>query len=289
MDIQWYPGHMTKSVRMMQEQIALVDIVIELLDARAPRSSKNPDIDQMARNKKRIIVLNKSDLANADANDRWRSFYLEQGFRVIVADSLSGKGLGEITALSLNLMAEKIEREKKRGRIFVPVRAMIVGVPNVGKSTLINRYVGKSPAKTANRPGVTRGRQWIRIKRGFELMDTPGILWPKLDEPEVGINLAITGAITDNVTDVVELSLNLIKKLTKLGPDSLVKRYGLEPSGEPFEFLEEVAKARSYEKKAGEYDLDRAASAIIGDFRAGRLGRISLETAEGTNDGKKTE
>jgi len=278
---------MTKSIRMMQEQIALVDIVIELLDARAARSSKNPDIDQMARNKKRIIILNKSDLANANVNERWRSFYLEQGFRVIIADSLSGKGLGEITSLSLNLMAEKIEREKKRGRIFVPVRAMIAGVPNVGKSTLINRYVGKSPTKTANRPGVTRGRQWIRIKRGFELLDTPGILWPKLDSPEVGINLAITGAITDNVTDVVELSLNLIKKLTKLSPDSLAKRYGLEPKlgRVPFELLKEIAQARSYEKKAGEYDLERAASAIIKDFRSGRLGRISLETAEGTNDG----
>jgi len=288
MDIQWYPGHMTKSIRMIEEQLALVDIVIELLDARVPRSSKNPDIDRLAQNKKRILILNKADLADPVVTGLWAGLYLERGFHVITADSQSGKGLGLISDKCLDLMAERIEREKKRGRIFVPVRAMVAGVPNVGKSTLINRYVGKSPAKTANKPGVTKGRQWIRIKKGFELLDTPGILWPKLDDMEIGVNLAITGAINDNITDSIELCVRLMEKLNKLYPPDLIKHYGLEANADAYSILKEIAKKRRYEKKAGECDLERAASAVIKDFRAGKLGRISLETPERTKDGQKT-
>ena len=280
MDIQWYPGHMTKSIRMMEEQIALVDIVIELLDARVPLSSKNPDIDRLARNKKRVLVLNKSDLADKRVTEKWALFFTEKGFRVIATDSMTGNGLGLISDLCLDLMAEKIEREKKRGRIFVPVRAMAAGIPNVGKSTLINRFVGKSPAKTGDKPGVTRGRQWIRLKRGFELLDTPGILWPKLNDPEIGVNLALTGAISDNVTDNVELSYKLIEKLVKLYPSVLPKRYGIEAVGDTFEILNKIARARGYEQKAGESDLRRTATAVIGDFRSGKLGCISLESPE---------
>ena len=227
MDIQWYPGHMAKSIRMMEEQIALVDIVIELLDARVPRSSKNPDIDRLSRNKKRVIVLNKSDLADKHVTDKWVSHFSRNGFRVITADSQSGAGLKRISGICVDLMAEKIEREKLRGRTFVPVRAMVAGIPNVGKSTFINRFVGKSPAKTGDRPGVTRGRQWIRLKPGFELLDTPGILWPKLDDPETGVNLALTGAVSDDITDAVELCVKLIEKLLPY-PAAMPERYGIE-------------------------------------------------------------
>ena len=285
MDIQWYPGHMTKSVRMMEEQVALVDIIIELLDARVPRSSNNPDISRLARNRKRILVLNKADLADPVVTESWARYFSKQGCSVITVDALSGKGLGRISGICLELTAEKTEREKRRGRIFTPVRAMVAGIPNVGKSTLINRYVGKSPAKTGDKPGITRGRQWIRLKRGFELLDTPGILWPKLHDPEIGVNLALTGAINDNITEPVELGCSLIKKLSKLYPCSLVKRYGVNPDGDPSSILNMVAQTRGYEKKAGEVDLERAASAIINDFRAGRLGRISLESPERTHDG----
>jgi len=268
---------MTKSIRMMEEQIALVDIVIELLDARVPRSSKNPDIDRLSRNKKRIAVLNKADLADKRVTEKWAAFYSDKGFQVVTADSLNG-GLSRIGEMCLALMAEKMEREKKRGRIFVPVRAMVAGIPNVGKSTFINRFVGRSPAKTGDKPGVTRGRQWIRLKRGFELLDTPGILWPKLDDPEIGVNLAITGAVSDTVTDGVTLCLHLIGKLTRLYPLALQERYGIEADNGAEAVLNHIAKTRGYEKKAGEPDLERTASAVVNDFRAGKLGRLSLES-----------
>ena len=283
MDIQWYPGHMAKSVRMMEEQLALVDIVIELLDARAPRSSKNPDIDRLSRNKKRILVLNKSDLADKRITDKWALYFAEKGFRALTADSQSGAGLRQLGGICAELMSEKIEREKKRGRIFVPVRAMVAGIPNAGKSTFINRFVGKSPAKTGDKPGVTRGRQWIRLKPGFELLDTPGILWPKLDDPETGVNLALTGAVSDNITDSAELCAKLIEKLRALYPYALSERYGIETGKSAAYILSCIAKSRGYEKKAGEPDLERTASAVINDFRAGKLGRISLEWPEGSN------
>jgi len=278
MDIQWYPGHMTKSVRMMEEQIALVDIVMELLDARAPRSSKNPDIDRLSRHKKRILILNKSDLADSHITDKWVLYYADKGFRVLTADSRSGAGLRGLGGICAELMFEKVERERKRGRAFVPVRAMIAGIPNVGKSTLINRFVGKSPAKTGDKPGVTRGRQWIRLKPGFELLDTPGILWPKPDDPETGVNLAITGAVSGNITDSAELSCLLIEKLTVLYPSALPGRYGIKADGGAADILNSIARTRGYEKKAGEPDLERTAAAVLNDFRAGKLGRISLES-----------
>ena len=277
MDIQWYPGHMTKSVRMMEEQIALVDIVIELLDARVPRSSKNPDIDRVSRNKKRILALNKSDLADKRVTDLWVEYYSKNNYSVLMIDSQSGDGFKKLAVMCMVLMSEKIEREQKRGRVFVPVRAMVAGIPNVGKSTFINRFVGKSPAKTADKPGVTRGRQWIRMKHGFELLDTPGILWPKLDDPETGVNLALTGAISGIITDSVELCLLLIKALNVSYPNALRERYGVEIAGGAPEVLEKIAKLRGYGKKAGEPDVERAASAIINEFRAGKLGRVSLE------------
>ena len=187
MNIQWYPGHMTKTVRMMKENISLVDVVIELLDARIPYSSKNPDIDELAKNKRRIIVMNKSDLADPVKTAVWKKYFEDKGFTVILSDAVKGTGVNKVSDAARAIMKDKIEREKARGRLFVPIRAMIVGIPNVGKSTFINKSVGKTTAKTGDKPGVTKGKQWIRLKKDFELLDTPGILWPKFEDEEVGL------------------------------------------------------------------------------------------------------
>ena len=280
MNIQWYPGHMTKTMRMLQENISLVDIVIELLDARIPYSSKNPDIDKLAQNKKRIIILNKADLADESANAAWTSHFAERGIEVVSVNSTTGKGLDAVTAAAKALMQEKLERLRAKGRIFVPTRAMIVGVPNVGKSTLINRYAGSSMAKTADKPGVTRSKQWIKVRKDFELLDTPGILWPKFDDQFVGISLAATGAVNDDILDTQTLACELIKRLAGLYPDALTKRYGVEPlteGAEPFDVLTQIAAARGFLQKGGAMDTERAAIILIDEFRGGRLGRISLE------------
>ncbi|MBR1737856.1 MAG: ribosome biogenesis GTPase YlqF, partial [Firmicutes bacterium] len=208
MNIQWYPGHMTKTRRMMEENIKLVDIVIELLDARIPMSSKNPDIDELAKNKKRIIILNKIDLADEKKTKEWAKYFEENGAVVREINSVSGKGIKTITDAAEELMKEKKERLKQRGRIFVPTRAMVVGIPNVGKSTLINKFVGKAAAKTGDRPGVTRSKQLVRIKRDLELLDTPGILWPKFEDENVGMKLAFIGSINDDILDIYTLALN---------------------------------------------------------------------------------
>ena len=284
MNIQWYPGHMTKTMRMLQENISLVDIVIELLDARIPYSSKNPDIDKLAQNKKRIVILNKADLADESANAAWTSHFAEKGIGVVTVNSLAGKGLDGVTAASKELMKEKLERLRAKGRIFVPTRAMIVGVPNVGKSTLINRYAGAAMAKTADRPGVTRSKQWIKVRKDFELLDTPGILWPKFDDAFVGVSLALTGAVNDDILDAQTLACELIKRLSGLYPDALTKRYGIAPmaeGAEPFHTLTEIAAARGFLQKGGVADTERAAIILIDEFRGGKLGRISLERPNG--------
>jgi len=280
MNIQWYPGHMTKTMRMLQENISLVDIVIELLDARIPRSSKNPDIDRLAQNKKRIIVLNKADLADESANVAWANHFASGETTVVPVNAVSGKGLEAVTAAAKELMKEKQERLRAKGRIFVPTRAMIVGVPNVGKSTLINRYAGVAIAKAADKPGVTRSKQWIKIRKDFELLDTPGILWPKFDDPAVGVNLAVTGAVNDDILDTQTLACELIKRLMRLYPSAVPARYGIEapaPEAEPFYVLEQIAAARGFLQKGGALDMERAAIILIDEFRGGKLGRISLE------------
>lgn len=284
MNIQWYPGHMTKTIRMMKESISLVDIVIELLDARIPYSSKNPDIDKLAENKKRIIILNKVDLADDSQTKEWCSYFEEKGFKVILVNSVSGKGLKDIITVSKDLMAEKLERLRKRGRIFVPVRAMIVGIPNVGKSTLINKFVGKSTAKTGDKPGVTRGKQWVKIKKDFELLDTPGILWPKFDDENVGINLAITGAVNDDILDLYTLSVKLIDKLRENYPNCLSERYKIDINDEDKseEILIKIGTARGFKIKGGEIDLTRTSSILIDEFRGGKLGKITLEATDKT-------
>lgn len=279
MNIQWYPGHMTKTRRMMQENIGLVDIVIELLDARIPFSSKNPEIDELAKNKHRIVILNKVDLADDKKTNLWIKYFEEQNCKVILVDSIKGKGIKDITEGSKELMKEKVERLKQRGRLFVPTRAMIVGIPNVGKSTLINKFVGKSLAKTGDKPGVTRGKQWIKIKKDFELLDTPGILWPKFEDQTVGLKLAFTGAVNDDILDTYTLALNLIGNLRKIYPNSLKERYKIDFNEEDKsdKILENIGISRNFKTKGGEIDLNRVSYILIDEFRGGKLGKITLE------------
>jgi len=270
---------MAKSIRMMRENLTLVDVLIELLDARIPFSSKNPDIDELARNKHRIAVLNKADLADAKANAAWKRHYEGQEYQVALTDSSAGKGLQEVAALAGQLMADKIARQKARGRLIVPIRAMIVGIPNVGKSTMINRYAKKAVTKVADRPGVTRGKQWIKISNEFELLDTPGILWPKFEDAAVGRNLAIVGSINDNILDIQDLAETLIDALRQIRAESLIGRYGIEIADEDdnYNVLSKIGEARGFKTKEGGIDLRRSAIILLDEFRGGKLGRITLE------------
>ncbi|MBZ4669296.1 MAG: ribosome biosis GTPase [Epulopiscium sp.] len=282
MNIQWYPGHMTKTRRLIIENLKLVDIVIELVDARIPFSSKNPDIEELSRNKPRILVMNKSDLADPYTNSRWISWFEEKGYGVITVNSITGKGISEVDRTARELLKEKIERDKQRGRIFRPIRAMVVGIPNVGKSTFINKLAGKSSAKTGDRPGVTKGKQWIKIKKDFELLDTPGILWPKFEDMNVGMKLAFTGAIKQEILDTHTLSLELLKLLSAKFPDALVTRYKLTDieSKTPMELLTEIGQKRGFLISGGEVDYSRTSLVILDELRAGKLGNITLESPE---------
>lgn len=282
MNIQWYPGHMTKTVRMMSENISLVDVVVELIDARIPYSSKNPDIDNLAKNKKRIIVMNKTDLADPAKTEVWKKWFEAKGFTVILADAVKGTGVNKVADTARTLMKDKIEREKARGRLFVPVRAMIVGIPNVGKSTFINKTVGKTTAKTGDKPGVTKGKQWIRIKKDFELLDTPGILWPKFEDEEVGLKLAIIGSINDNILDTETLCTKYINLMMVVNPNFIKNRYNVEfdTIDEPHDVLEKIAVSRGFIKKGGEPDCERTAKIVLDEFRGGKIGKITLEMPE---------
>ena len=282
MDIQWFPGHMTKTKRTMSENLSLVDVVIELIDARIPFSSKNPDIDELAKNKFRIIILNKADLANEKSTEIWKKYYEDKGFKVIVANSLSGSGINAVTAKAKELMADKIKKQQERGRLFVPIRAMIVGIPNVGKSTFINRYVGKNTAKTGDKPGVTRGKQWIRIKKDLELLDTPGILWPKFDDKEVGLKLAFIGSINDDILDNEILCKNLIGFFMERAPELITKRYGIEinEGDTPDNIFDKIGVKRGFVSKGGQIDGSRTSKIVIDEFRGGKIGKITLELPE---------
>lgn len=277
MNIQWYPGHMTKAKRMMQEDIKLIDLVIELVDARLPLSSRNPDIDELGKNKARLILLNKHDLADEKINDEWIEYFKGKGIHAVKINARSGNGLKSIQGVINEACSEKIERDRKRGILNRPVRAMVVGIPNVGKSTFINSYAGRSCAKTGNMPGVTKGKQWIRLNRNVELLDTPGILWPKFSDEQVGIRLAMVGSINDQIINMTELSYELIKFMTADYAGRLADRYGIDEGRQPHEIMADIAVERACLKKGGEPDMEKAVRLLFDDFRSGKLGRISLE------------
>lgn len=280
MNIQWYPGHMTKAKRQMQEDLKLIDLIIELVDARVPLSSRNPDIDQLGQNKSRLILLNKADLADERQNEAWKEYFQSKGFYVVKVDSRNGAGMKTIQNVIQEACKEKIERDRRRGIKNRPIRAMVAGIPNVGKSTFINTFAGKTCAKTGNKPGVTKGKQWIRLNKNVELLDTPGILWPKFEDQLVGIRLACVGSIKDDILNIEELALWLLEKLKKDYPGFLEKRYGISEEGTPLETLEAIAKARGCLKRGEELDYVKASGLIFDDFRGGKIGRITLEWAE---------
>ena len=280
MQVQWYPGHMTKAKRMMQENIKLIDLVIELVDARAPLSSKNPDIDELGKNKFRLILLNKADLSSEKGNAMWTKYFEEKGYFVVKINSRSGAGMKQISATIMEACKEKIERDRKRGILNRPIRAMVVGIPNVGKSTFINSFAGRAAAKTGNKPGVTKGAQWIRLNKQVELLDTPGILWPKFEDQAVGLKLAMLGSVNDEILNIDELSMELIKLLDQYFPDVISERYQIEKQEEPLKVLEEIARVRSCLLKGNELDISKAANILMDDFRSGRLGKLTLEFPE---------
>ncbi len=280
MDVQWYPGHMTKARRQMQEDLSLIDLLIELVDARAPLSSRNPDIDELGKNKARLILMNKGDLADERENRNWLSYFQNQGCYAVVLDSRRSGEMKDVQSVIRSACAAKKERDLKRGIKNRPVRAMVAGIPNVGKSTFINTFSGKASTKTGNRPGVTRGKQWIRLNKEVELLDTPGILWPKFEDQTAARRLAVTGAIKDELLQTEELSLWLIDYLQASYPGFLQERYGVDEEGEAVSVLEGIAKARGCLKKGEELDYAKAASILLDDYRSGRLGRITLERYE---------
>lgn len=281
MNYQWYPGHMTKAKRMMQENIKLIDLVIELVDARAPLSSRNPDIDSLAQGKARMILLNKSDLADDFINDTWMEYFKNDGITSVKINSRNGSGIKSVNSAVLEACREKIERDRKRGIINRPIRAMVVGIPNVGKSTFINSLAGKACTKTGNKPGVTKGKQWIRLNKNVELLDTPGILWPKFEDQKVGLRLAMIGSINDEILDIEELAAELITVVRSIKPNVISERFKIDESGTGYEVLNKVAQARGCLKKGEELDTVKASQILIDEFRSGKIARISLETPKG--------
>ena len=277
MDYQWYPGHMTKAKRQMQEDIKLIDLVIELVDARIPLSSRNPDIDDLGKNKARLILLNKSDLADDDQNEKWIEYFKEKGYHALKINSKNKSGIKEINNVVNEACKEKIERDRKRGIKNRPVRAMVVGIPNVGKSTFINAYAGRNCAKTGNKPGVTKGKQWIKLSKTLELLDTPGILWPKFEDQAIGLKLALIGSINDNILDVSDMAYEFVKILNNSYENAIPNRFGVEKNDDPLKMLEGIAEVRGCKLKGNVLDLEKASSILLEEFRSGKLGKITLD------------
>lgn len=285
MNYQWYPGHMTKAKRQMQEDIKLIDLIIELVDSRVPLASRNPDINELGKNKARLILLNKADLADERKTLKWQEYFEKQGFYVVKINARSGAGLKAIQGVISEACKEKTERDQRRGIKNRPIRAMVVGIPNVGKSTFINSYAGKACTKTGNKPGVTKGKQWIRLNKSLELLDTPGILWPKFEDQKVGLCLAMIGSIKEDILNAQELALEELRYLKEEYPGILHQRYGIQESEDAVQMLKEIADVRKCILKGGEPDYEKAAAILLEEFRNGKLGRISLEQPpEGRKD-----
>lgn len=282
MQIQWYPGHMTKTRRMIQSDIKLVDVVAEIIDARIPISSRNPDIDELVAGKPRIVVLNRADQADPAANKRWAEHFRKQDFVVMESDAKSGAGVARFTDTANLALKEQIARWRAKGQVGRPVRAMIVGIPNVGKSTFINKIAKKRSAKTSDRPGVTRGKQWVNVSPGLDLLDTPGILWPKFEDETIGLHLAFTGAVRDAILDTETLACKLMEHLYQRNPTALAERYKLTLSGDldGWQLLELAARKRGFLISGGEVDLERMATILLDEFRGSLLGRVTLELPE---------
>lgn len=277
--IQWFPGHMTKAQRMIEDSVKMVDAVCEILDARIPGASRNPDIDRLANGKPRLIILNRTDLADPKITAQWRRYFEKQGIKILETDAKTGKGVNGFVPALKELLKDKIASYADKGQVNRPMRVMILGIPNVGKSTFINKVAKRKAAIAGDKPGVTRGKQWINIEQGLDLLDTPGILWPKFDSQEVGEMLAITNAIKADVIDKETLAANFIVRLREMYPEAIKERYKFEPDPDMngFELLEEAAKKRGFLVSRGEYDIERMANTLLGEYHDGKLGRISLE------------
>ena len=279
MDIQWYPGHMTKAKRQMQEDIKLVDLIIEIADARVPLASRNPDLAEMGKNKARLILLNKSDLSDERENKRWQEYFKKNNVTCVLVDSRNRGSLKSISAMVQEACKEKIERDLRRGIKNRPIKAMVVGIPNVGKSTFINSYAGKACTKTGNKPGVTKGKQWVRLDKNIQLLDTPGVLWAKFEDPMVGKRLACIGSVKDDILNMEELSLDLIDYMIKNYPGILAQRYDVDESAKLPEILYSIGEKRACLTKGSEVSYEKAAALVFDDFRSGKMGRITLERA----------
>ncbi len=280
-EFHWYPGHMAKAKRAIEEDLKLIDVIIELTDARAPLSSRNPDIDAMANGKGRIMVMSKSDLSEAAGNDSWMQYFKNSGLDTACVDMKSGAGMKKVKALLSEAASRKHEKDKKRGiRMQRPVRALVCGIPNVGKSTFINSMAGKNIAKTGNKPGVTKGKQWISVSKGVELLDSPGLLWPKIEDEKAALNLALLGSMNDEVIDTEGLVIELVGIMSERYPETLEKMYGVETGEDMETVLKKAAESLNMIKKGGQPDTDRVKQYLLDSFRGGKLGRITLELPE---------
>ena len=282
MNIQWYPGHMTKTRRMIAENLKFVDVVAEVIDARIPIASRNPDIDDLVGSKPRVIILNRCDQADPAGNKAWSAYFRSKGWSVLECDAKSGTGVKQFSPVMRAALKDQIAKWKEKGQVGRPVRARVVGIPNVGKSTCINKVAKRKSAKASDRPGVTRGKQWVTVDQGLELLDTPGILWPKFEDPQVGLNLAFTGAVKDDIMDTETLAFHLMDLLNAHYPTAMTERYKVEPDpdAQGWELLERAARKRGFLISGGEVDMERMGNVLLDEFRAGKLGRVTLEWPE---------